>query len=293
MADGCNLYFTEKDLHDVESSIDKGKVLDESKFAANALDCLTHKDPKECIKVLSDKSDPRHDAVSKLTIESFGKGKLDVVEEAKIPSAVKEILKFTPNTTGLFKHPPKEHGPGASRVRHPYEVITAAAIVQQKTIYSKSGKALKLYSDDRIDFGHKSASKYGMKSKGGTIESDVLISRADKSVAPTGIDAKYTSKAVYHLYNDTERQLKGIRNSINDGQLKDFFFVTNAQFSGRFLDRVSDYNKSLTKDWVDSNKEYHSFKDTSKEYVEKNYHQLVKDYNIPQINVCEGVSFKT
>lgn len=293
MADGCNLYFTEKDLHNVESSIDRGKVLDESKFAANALDCLTQNDPKECIKILGDKTDPRHDAVSNLAIESFGKGKIDITEEVKIPSALREILKFTPNTTGLFKNPSREHGPGASRVRHPYEVVTAAAIVQQKIIYSKSGKALKLYSDDRIDFGAKSASNYGMRNRGGTIESDVLISRADKSVAPTGIDAKYTSKAVYHLYNDTERQLKGIRNSINDGQLKDFFFVTNAQFSGKFLDRVSDYNKSLTKDWVDRNKEYHSFKDTSKEYIEKNYHQLVKDYNIPQINVCEGVSFET
>ena len=293
MADGCNLYFTEKDLHDVESSIDKGKVLDESKLAANVLDCLTEKNPDSFIKVLENKSDPRHDLLSKLTIESFGKGKVGVMEEARIPGAVKEILKFTPNTTGLFKNPSKERGPGASRVRHPYEVITAAAIVQQKTICSKSGKALHIYSDDRIDFGHKSASKYGMRSKGGTIESDVLISRGNKSVGPTGIDAKYTSGGVYQLFSDTERQLIGIRNSINDGQLKDFFFVTNGEFSGKFLNRVSDYNKSLTKDWVDKNKEYHNFKDTSKEYVEKNYQQLAKDYNIAQINVCEGVSFKT
>src|SRR5207247_93237 len=134
--------------------------LDESKFAANALDRLTHKDPKECIKILSDRNDPRHRAISKMTIESFGKGKVGVIEEAKIPSAVKSILKFTPDTTGLFKHPPREHGPGASRVRHPYEVLVAAAIVQQRTIYSKSGRALKLFDTDRIDFGHKHATNF-------------------------------------------------------------------------------------------------------------------------------------
>jgi hypothetical protein len=293
MADGCNLYFTEKDLHDVESSIDKGKVLNESKFAANALDCLLKKNPDEFIKVLENKSDPRHNSMSKLAIESFGKGKVSAIEEDKIPSALKTVLKFTPQPKGLFSSPLKAYGPGASRVTHPYEILAAAAIVQQKTIYSKSGKALHLYSTDKIFLGHKSAANHAMRRKGGTIESDILIERSDKSIAPTGIDAKYSSSGVYKSYLVSERQLKGIRNSINDGQIKEFFFITNGQFEGKFLDRVSDYNKSLTKDWIDSNKEYHSFKDTGKEYVERNYHQLVKDFNIPQINVCEGVSFQS
>ena len=291
MADGCNLYFTEKDLADVEKSIDNKKVIDEGKFAANALDCLVKNNHSDFLKVLENKSDPRHESICKLALESFGKGKVDVLEEAKIPIALKTVLKFTPHTTGLFSSPNKAHGPGASRVLHPYEVLTAAAIVQQKTIYSKNGKALHLYSDDKIFLGHKSAANHAQSKRYGTIESDVLIQRADKSVAPTGIDAKYARNGVYDFIS--ERQLTGIRNSINDGQLKEFFFATNGQFGGKFQDRVSDYNVMLTKDWVKDNKEYHSIKDTSKEYIEKNYHQLVKDYHIPQINMCENVSFKT
>lgn len=292
MADGCNLYLTEKDLNDVESSIDKGKTIDESNFAANALDCLTEKNPDSFIRVLGNKSDPRHDSLAKLTIESFGKGKLGIVEETKIPTAVKEILKFTPNTTGLFKNPPKERGPGASRVRHPYEVIAAAAIVQQKTIPSKNGKALKLYDTDRIDFGVKHASNFFLPKKGGTVESDILISREPGST-PIGIDVKYSSSGIYNSFLISERQLNGIKNSINDGQLKEFFFVTNGQFGNKFSDRISNQNRSLVNDWVDRNKDYKSIKDTNKEYIDNNYQQLVKDFEIPQINLCENVSFKT
>lgn len=291
MADGCNLYLTEKDLNDVESSIDKGKVIDESKFAANALDCLTEKYPESLIKVLDNKLDPRHDSLTKLTIESFGKGKLGIIEESKLPSAVKEILKFTLDTTGLFKHPPKEHGPGASRVRHPYEVIAAAAIVQNRTIYSKSGVPLKLYNTDRIDFGHKHATNHFMKSKGGTHESDIYISRKPGE-APVGVDAKYSSSGIYKSFLVSDRQLSGIRKSIGDGQLEEFFFVTNGQFDGKLLERISQFNRLITKDWIEYNKEFYGFKDISQNYVDNNYNELIKEYNIPRIQVCEHVSFK-
>ena len=280
-------------MADVKNSIAKKKVIDEGKFAANALDCLVKNNHVDFIKVLENRFDPRYELICKLAIVSFGKGKIDSLEEAKIPAALKTVLKFTPHPMGLFSSPNKSYGPGASRVLHPYEVLTAAAIVQQRKIYSKEGKVLRLYDLDQLVLGHKSAANYAQPRRFGTIESDVLIQRADIDIAPTGIDAKYSKNGVYEFYDETERQLRGVRKAINDGQLKDFFYMTNGQFSGKFQDKVSDYNIMLTKDWVKNNKENHSIKETSKEYIEKNFRQLVKDYIIPQINICENVSFKT
>ena len=74
MADGCNLYFTEKDLADVKNSIAKKKVIDEGKFAANALDCLVKNNHVDFIKVLENRFDPRYELICKLAIVSFGKG---------------------------------------------------------------------------------------------------------------------------------------------------------------------------------------------------------------------------
>ncbi len=238
MADGCNLYFTEKDLKDVESSLENHKVLNEGRFAANALDCLLKQDPDKFIRTLNDKNDPKHEMIFKMTLKSMGMGKVSSSEEMKIPSALKSVLKFTKNPTGLFTKQPTNRGAGSDRMKHPYELLTAATLVQKEKLYTTNGKSLTLYSTDRIDFGYKHAGDFFARSKGGTFESDVIISRmGGKQV---GIDAKYRSEEICHLTNSTAKQIERIQNGINDGQLEGYFFTTNGVFSSTFHNAVKD-----------------------------------------------------
>ncbi len=119
MADGFNLYFTEKDLHDLESSIDKGSVLNEGIFAANALDCLLKKDVDKFINILWDENNPKHQMMAKLAIKSMGNGKVSYSEEAKIPSALRSILEFTKDPTGLFSKTTNPQGSGFQQITAP------------------------------------------------------------------------------------------------------------------------------------------------------------------------------
>lgn len=238
MADGCNLYCTEKDLKDVVSSIEKGKVLNKSKFAANALDCLLEKTPDELINILWSKDDPRYTMITNLTMKSLGEEKISRSEEYAIPSALKTVLGFTKNPLGLFSKQPTYRGAGSDRMRHPYELLTAAALVQNRTLYADNGKRCELYNTDRIDFGYKHEANFVALTKGGTFESDVLITRVDGS--QVGIDSKYRKSGVCELSNVAMKQIEHIKNGIDDGQIKSFFFVTNGVFSTSFHDAVKD-----------------------------------------------------
>ena len=238
MADGCNLYFTEKDLRDVESSIENKEVLNEGKFAANALDCLLKKDADKFINVLWDKNDPKHKMISNLTIKSLGEKKVSRSEEEKIPSALKSVLQFTKHPQGLFEKQPTYRGAGADRMRHPYELLTAATLVQDKKLYTTDGHQLNLYNTDRIDFGHKHAAHNIAFTKGGTFESDVLITRIDGT--QIGIDSKYRKDGLCSLSMTTLEQIQEVKNGISDGQIKSYYFVTNGVFSTSFHNAVKD-----------------------------------------------------
>lgn len=291
MALGCNLLLTKKDLDNVEHSLNAKRLPKKSEFAANALDSLLKQSPKEFTRILRHKGDPRYQLLLDLALESMGKNKVTPNDEAQIPAALEKVLEFTPNITGLFKPPSKAYGPGASRVLHPYEVLTAAAVVQKVNkggITSLNGKPLLINKLDNIFMGHKSAARYALGKKGGTFESDILISPDDKSIAPTGLDAKYSKNGSYNSYDaDTERQLKGIVNAFNDGQLKDFFFVTNGRFGPKMNEKVTECNELLVKNWLRKNERNHGINDEL-----RNDHQtLVLRFDIPQICLCEQVSF--
>lgn len=236
MADGCNLYFTEKDLKDVESSIENKEVLNEGKFAANALDCLLKKNADKFINVLWDKNDPKHKMISNLTIKSLGEGKVSRSEEAKIPSALKSVLQFTKYPQGLFSKQPIYRGPGADRMRHPYELLTAAKLVDDRKLYTTTGKPLHLYNTDRIDFGYKHEGHFWALTKGDTFESDVLITREDGR--QVGIDSKYRSDEVCRLKEETREQINRIQNGISARQIESYYFVTNGIFSTSFHNAV-------------------------------------------------------
>lgn len=163
----------------LNSPIENKEVLNEGKFAANALDCLLKKDADKFINVLWDKNDPKHKMISNLTIKSLGEGKVSRSEE-KIPSALKRVLQFTKHPQGLFEKQPTYRGAGADRMRHPYELLTAATLVQDKKLLTTDGHQLNLYNTDRIDFGHKHAAHNIAFTKGGTFESDVLITKIDE-----------------------------------------------------------------------------------------------------------------
>lgn len=307
MADGCNLYFTKKDLEQVEKSLKVGVQPDEVKIARNILNSNLKNNVDDFKGILANPDDPKHRIVQILLVNSLGKNKVTKTEENLLPSALHTVLKDHPNPQGLFEKPPVHRGPGSDPMRHPYELLCAAAIIQKEVVTSL-GNSLKIYPTDRIDFGEKFASSYALSTKKkGTGESDILIGRGAKEI---GIDAKYTKELIYGVKPDLPGQLNKIRSAFPDGQLHEFYFITNAQFHPDFKKMVDNTNAKIIQDWAKGNNRiYKDFKDITTDEEEiadasemirnldfhsdrEEINKLTQKYDIPQIGICERVNFE-
>lgn len=328
MADGCNLYFTEKDLKQVEKSLDLGDEVSESKKASDILNGRIINSAEDFLKALDDPKDPRHAIIEQLIHKSLSNGKLRSSDEDKLAAALSMVLHFQKNPSGLFQNPPKTQGPGADSMKHGGELLSTAAIIRESKIWGGIRTSLgnKLHLDkqnDIIGFGQKLPAYYALPTrKKGTIEADTLISRITRHDPIFGneykriaIDTKYIKYSrlsidpTYGVFPGLERQLKGIRNAFNDESIQEFYFVSNVRFSDEFKDYVKDYNikifkdnlqndsrlmKGVEKHLTEKEKQTYIPKEFAKLDLHKNYEAVEKaarEYKVPQIGYCEYVNF--
>ncbi len=314
MADGCNLYFTAEDLKDVERSIEAKKVVDEKKFAGTAMNCLLKKNPDKLIEVLLNTKDPKHDIIQNLLVKALSNGQLAREDEWNLSIALKTVLNFQNDPQGLFEKPPASRGPRSSAMQHGAELLTTAAIVQ-KSYYSTTGK--KLFIDkvfDTIGFGQKLPAKYTLSK---TIEADTVIARDTNIFGGydlIGIDTKYSKTSSTYGIKDREhfeRQIEGVRFNFKDGNLQEFYFVSNVKFSPEFKKGVQDCNIKIFNDMMkndvslrkEAGKDLHP--EEAKNYIPEEYsridfykdriafEQVIKNCpHVPQIQICEDVTFK-
>ncbi|MDP3260543.1 MAG: hypothetical protein Q8M34_08155, partial [Thermodesulfovibrionales bacterium] len=71
MADGFNLYFTEKDLDQVENSLQRGNQTDEVKTASNILNGRIINNVDDFKSIRANQNDPRHKSVQQLLEKSL------------------------------------------------------------------------------------------------------------------------------------------------------------------------------------------------------------------------------
>lgn len=316
MADGCNLYFTEKDIDQVEKSLDKGREIDEIKTANNILNGRIINNVDDFKNILANKDDPRNKIVQELLEKSLSNGKLTQNDEGKLSKALNTVLHFQKNIQGLFENPPKHRGPGADSMKHGGELLTTAGLIQKGKIQTVNGNTLYINKTDTIAFGQKFPAKHTLSThKRGTIEADTLIAR-DRGLLEghdlIAIDTKYSKSSTTYGVKSTKdfyRQLEGIRNNFSDGNLQEFYFISNVKFSSGFKSGVNEYNIKIFKDRLEKDSEMRTefnkyLAANEKEFYipqkfesfdfEKNPTALIqaaKDYNVPQIELCEDLNY--
>ena len=282
MAEGCNLYVTDKDSKEIQNSLDKGLPSDQRKFASTMLRTAQQSNLTELMNALSKTDHPHHTLVNKTLIKAFGEGKVTKSMEDKLSKAVHTILEDHRNPQGLFEKPPAHRGPGSTSVDHPYEVLCAAALIHAKTsgeLISSTGQRLEIKPTDRLDLGQKSPSKNILSTaKKNTIESDILIQRNDKVI---GFDSKYTSGSTYESIS--QRQLDGIKSALKDGSLTEFHFVTNAIFSSSAKKAINKINRELIAEAAINNKLL---------YDDLRYATETEENNIKAIEIANKLDFE-
>jgi hypothetical protein len=322
MAEGCNLPATHRDIGQMKEARENGPTEEAKesvkKAAGNILNKFLNNNRDGLMTVLNDKTHTQHNLVQNLLVKSLGENQVNKQDENKLSGALYTVLRDHHNPQGLFKRAQVYHGPGATEMSQPYELLSSAALIQ-KEVTTSLGNKLKIYPTDRVDFGQKFAGDrhYLRTIKKGTIEADTLISRNSRII---GIDAKYSRKFLYEPWRkegtpkDLNRQLKGLRNSFKDEQLHEFYFVTNGKFSDKFKNPVYEQNRLIFLDWAKEIRKSYNYENVSQseknelppEYVTHrdfirninfaDYSKEVKDvidkYKIPQIGLCEHVNYE-
>ena len=236
---GCVLNFTVKDFQQLSKSLPErmaGEYIDKA-YRDQIREALHNTTKTQLISILEKPDSTAYKALSKLLMNTMVSKMSDKEKEA-LPTAFHKILKHTSDTMGLFTKAPSHTGPGSSPVQHHYEILSAAALIEN-SYKSRSGKSVYINTVDRIDLGIKFSRGYAQPKRFGTIEADILVSRGTinplssdfgKTVA---IDAKY-SKVGKYSNKPAQRQLDGIRTGFRDGKIQEFFFVTNKEFTPDF-----------------------------------------------------------
>jgi hypothetical protein len=267
--------------------------------ASNVLKKFLSNNRDGLLKVVHDKNHMQYNLIKELLIKSLCESETSEVskqEEDKLPEALYTVLADHHNPQGLFEKARTVRGPGSKLMSHPYELLSSAALIKKEAT-SSLGKKLKIYSTDKLDFGQKFANDNALSTKGGTFEADILLHRNLKVI---GIDAKYTKheyfKKQYGEYS-TEHELMGIQKGLEDGQIHEFYFVSNTKFHYLFRELVEDYNQKIFESRIEElqaendlppkNELYIDFK-KDKEKVNK----LIREHNVPQIGMCENVNYE-
>lgn len=315
MADGCNLHLIPKDAHQMEDTRKIGRIEEAKKasrdMASNVLKSRLNNNRDEFLKILYDKNHIQFNLVKELLIKSLSEGVTSRVsnqEENKLPGALYTVLADHHNPPGLFEKAPTARGPGSKKMSHPYELLSTAALIRKEAT-SSIGKKLRIYPTDKLGFGLKFANDYALTTKGeNTFEADTLLYRDPNKVI--GIDAKYTkshSVRVKYGKNSTENELSGIQKGFRDGQLHEFYFVSNVEFHYKFKELVEKYNQEIFKSELKELRKSHKYAFTDAEksalppkdklYIDFNkdrekVNELITKYDIPQIGICEYVNYE-
>jgi len=309
---GCTRGCTPEDFRQICNSIPKNTKEKIKERREKIQDALHRSTSGTLINILSDPGHRAYKSVSALLEKSVG-SKMTDKERGKLPEAFRTILKHHPSAMGVFKAPAKERGPSASAVQHHYEIFSVAAL-KEKPYKTKLGKELDIANTDRLDLGIKLAKNYAQPKKHGTIEADMLINRPvspieEKTIA---MDAKYSKEGKYGPKKETARQIEGIRTGLRDGKIDEFYYVTNGVFTPGFHNLVQTTNIEIARDFVENNRKIYSTlkedwlhsnekgqivtEELSKSFfTEENIDQineLVSKYDIPQIDLCEYVTFR-
>lgn len=330
MAQGCNLKFTAKDLNDVKNSMTKNSVSGAMGSARNILNGKFASNPDEFIKILERyrewivpltydelfiQRDKRYKVVRELLIDALGRGQVPYVTEQNIPHALLTVLKFQGHPSGLFHNPPKNEVSSSRAIEHPYELLSSAALIQKSNdqwdtgTLTSLGEKLKIYpGKDEVHFGVNLNSSSSDKNVAGAntiiVRDKGLLAGKEK----IGIDARYSKGG--SGYSNTYKlsdQLKEIRNTLNKGELSEFYFVTNQYFSSKFVDMVEDANIALFKQRLEKDttiqNEYLSalrkegiivedIRDINFRQSIDTIHRIAKESNIPQIGMAKKVHYQ-
>jgi len=271
-----------------------------------------NKAPAELLgNILADENHRAHQSVVSLAAKAF-LCDMETMHQEKVPQALSIVLNKYPAAMGIFKAVPKHRAPGADPLTHHYEITSTAALMQ-KSYPTISGKKVSIATTDRIDFGVKMAKGYAQPIKHGTIEADVFVWKDDDINAKTlGIDQKFSKSRQRGVPSeeDFKRQLAGIRTGFRDGKIDAFCFVTNGFFDKKFKDMVNETNLHIAKEYA--RKFNQNLKHINPEHLtpeerantpdknistnqldqKENLKDFLKQYDIPQIDMCQHVNFK-
>ena len=303
MPDGCNLYETETDHKEILKSLQEGFPSNVSEdVTSDRRSMMSAAASGKLLGILEDSAKVGHKAIREFVYRRIA-GNESIPEDYKreLPSAMARIIRHTPDSIGFFMHAPEYYGKGATGLvnglRHhtrgdalAYEILATATLMEKEFPSVGALGNLRIYPTDRPDYHIKLQASYKHvpleyldQSKRGTIEADLFIRRPRgpfETEKIIGVDFKHSRGNVYGDY-DLE-QLTGIRVAMQTGEIDEFCFVSNVQFSQVFKDKINAVNEELYRHEKDADSNFDSRNLTPEEH---------RYSDAPQIKIFEDVRY--
>lgn len=288
MADGCNLYLSDKDLKQITNSLNQKQICEVAESVKSIMDGFSKGMSQKVTYPLSNPNHPAHKVFSAYVLRNVvGNKSIPDVYKRELPKAVATIAKVTPDVLGLVR-PAKNWGPGALsidvRLGHKtrgagfaYELLGTASLIEKESKAMNGPSKLKIYPSDRIDLGIKLQARYPgaeavltSQPKRRTVEADLFISRPtsifDGGFKNIGVDFKHSMNSGTYSGRISVSEIEGRKVALMTGEIDEFHYVSNGTFSKNVRETIDKANIEL--------------RETGKNDSLISYHENVKYGNI-------------
>lgn len=271
MAEGCNLFLSEKDYREiVESRLSHEQVGEVAESVRTTLEGSAEEMARKMIYPLAEPHHPAHKVFSAYVLRNVaGNESIPDRYKQELPRAVAAIARITPDALGLAR-PATNWGPGAQAVDQPgklghktrgaafaYEVLGTAALITGESKAANRPATLRIHSTDRLDLGIKlqasypgTANELPSQPRRCTVEADLFISRPASPLEGggknIGVDFKHALDSGTYSGMISDSQIAGIRVALQTGEIQEFHFVTNGKFSSSVRQAIEQANHELS-----------------------------------------------
>ncbi|MEK9148766.1 MAG: hypothetical protein AAB267_01825 [Candidatus Desantisbacteria bacterium] len=268
MADGCNLYLSEKDFKQITDSLNNQKIGEIADSVKSVMEGFTKGMTEKVTYPLSNPNHPAHKVFSAYVLRNaVGNQSIPDTYKRELPKAVADIVKINPTVLGLVK-PARNWGQTTSidapgKLGHKtrgagfaYEILGTAALINKESKAKNTGVILKIHSTDRPDLGFKLQASYPFadkelptQPKRGTTEADLFITRptsifdgGDKNI---GVDFKHSMNSGEYSGPIRTSDIDGRKIALMTGEIHEFHYVTNGTFSKTVKETIDKANSEI------------------------------------------------
>lgn len=260
MAEGCNLYLTDRDYRQIQASLSNKNMARVCESVKQEMRNFHLGSPEKIIRTLENRNHPVHKVVAKYLVRNVG-GLRSLPDQFQrlLPSAIAQISRIHPEILELIRPIESENsasdklGQKIKGNAFAFELLGTSKLME-KELRGPNQTKLRIHKSDQLESGinmHKPSSRTGprevVQPKKRGLKADLFIRRPTWGLGTKtiGVDFRLSFNSDPNTGKVTTSTIDQIKERIQSGTIDEYHFVTNRTVPSEIKARIESANDEL------------------------------------------------